>query len=296
MTQGTWVALRTAMNFNGKVFDASRAGVGDLAIGLWIAEGSRRVGEEVRFTPSGYDQVVRAFGFCTSNSIGHETLEVGGASRAYAEELESSNEDVSPRTMRWQRTVGWNFVPSRPFLQISNSVPYEWAEEVVARQRTIVIAPQAAHASRSLPRQKRIRLAWALHEKGVRTVAIDRNKEVVEPFPLYAFGYDWEHVLALLDKSCIVLGNDSGVTHLAATVGKPTLAALGPTHPNIVFGHCLDVVKIISSPSVACLSCHFSYDRGYRVACDHGCEALSMIPFSSLEVEILEMMGIPPGA
>jgi len=38
---------------------------------------------------------------------------------------------------------------------------------------------------------------------------------------------------ALLGRSSVYLGNDSGVTHLAASVGVPTLALFGPTDPRL---------------------------------------------------------------
>lgn len=39
------------------------------------------------------------------------------------------------------------------------------------------------------------------------------------------------HLAALLARCQVVLGHDSGVTHLAAAVGTTTLALFGPTHP-----------------------------------------------------------------
>lgn len=137
-----------------------------------------------------------------------------------------------------------------------------------------------------------MRLAWSLHSEGIHTVAIDRSKDVVEPFPFFAFGYDWNHVLALLGKASVVAGNDSGITHLAATVGVPTVAALGPTDRSIVFGHCLDVLRSVGMESVNCFGCHFRYDKGYRIACDHGCEALARTPWESLEAEIRAALNV----
>lgn len=269
-----------------RTYDASGAGVGDLAIGLWIAEGARLGGAEIQFVRSGYDQVVEAFGFRTADVPSSDCLPVGGASLAYAEELDTSVHDRLPRTLRWQRTVGWEFTPARPRLANRPEDAVAWANGVIGNRPTLVIAPRAAHTSRSLPIQKWIRIAWALHAEGIHTIAIDRAKDVVEPFPFFAFGYDWHHVLALLSKATVVAGNDSGITHLAATLGVPTVAALGPTDQSIVFGHCLDVVRVVGMPSVSCFGCHFRYDKGYRVACDHGCEALPVTPWQSLEAEI----------
>ena len=49
---------------------------------------------------------------------------------------------------------------------------------------------------------------------------------VVENLPL-------PQLAALLQRSTAYLGNDSGITHLAAALGIPTVAILGPTDPSI---------------------------------------------------------------
>jgi hypothetical protein len=269
-----------------KSIDARSAGVGDLAVGLWIAEGARAQGEEVLFTSGGYDQVVKAFGHATTEVPTDECLQLGGASAAYADELGTSEQDPSPRTYRWQRTVGWSFQPLRPELISIRSAARNWADKIVDGQPMVVFAPKAAHGSRSLATQKWLRVAWALKEEGVRTVAIDRSKEVVEHFPFFAYGYDWEHVLALLSLATVVAGNDSGIPHLSATIGRPTVVTLGPTIESIVFGHCQDVVRVVSRPDVECFGCHFRFEKGYRVACDHGCEALAMVPWRALFCQV----------
>ncbi|HET8646880.1 MAG TPA: glycosyltransferase family 9 protein, partial [Vicinamibacteria bacterium] len=46
-----------------------------------------------------------------------------------------------------------------------------------------------------------------------------------------AHGLDARVLGALLARAGLVVGNDSGVTHLAAACGAPTLALFGPTDP-----------------------------------------------------------------
>lgn len=41
------------------------------------------------------------------------------------------------------------------------------------------------------------------------------------------------HLAAVLKSSTAYLGNDSGITHLAASLGLPTVALFGPTNPSI---------------------------------------------------------------
>jgi ADP-heptose:LPS heptosyltransferase len=53
-------------------------------------------------------------------------------------------------------------------------------------------------------------------------------------------------LVALLDRSSCYLGSDSGVSHLAAAVGVPSLAVFGPTDP-AVWGPVGPRVRIIQS-------------------------------------------------
>ena len=46
-------------------------------------------------------------------------------------------------------------------------------------------------------------------------------------------GLALEELAGVLASASLYLGNDSGVTHLAAAVGAPTIAVFGPTDPVI---------------------------------------------------------------
>jgi ADP-heptose:LPS heptosyltransferase len=51
--------------------------------------------------------------------------------------------------------------------------------------------------------------------------------------PIWAEDLPLIHVASLLDRCRCYIGNDSGITHLAAAVGIPTIALFGPTDPKI---------------------------------------------------------------
>ncbi|MCA1553814.1 MAG: glycosyltransferase family 9 protein, partial [Chloroflexi bacterium] len=53
---------------------------------------------------------------------------------------------------------------------------------------------------------------------------------------------------ALLELCSLYIGNDSGITHLAAALGVPTLALFGPTDPAI-WGPRGTRVRIVRSPT-----------------------------------------------
>jgi heptosyltransferase-2 len=51
--------------------------------------------------------------------------------------------------------------------------------------------------------------------------------------PLVADNLPLPHLAAVLKASTAYLGNDSGITHLAASLGTPTVAIFGPTNPEV---------------------------------------------------------------
>jgi heptosyltransferase-2 len=51
--------------------------------------------------------------------------------------------------------------------------------------------------------------------------------------PMWAENLPLIHVASLLGRCRCYIGNDSGITHLAAAVGIPTIALFGPTDPEI---------------------------------------------------------------
>jgi len=59
---------------------------------------------------------------------------------------------------------------------------------------------------------------------GLRKILGEERASFVENAPL-------EQVASILSRAAVYIGNDSGVTHLAAALGVPTLALFGPTDP-----------------------------------------------------------------
>ena len=271
-----------------KTIDSRRAGTGDLLVGLWIAEAARAQGERILLVDEGRADVVRAFGHETASEPSEDCMALGSGSDTYETEIRTAGFDRSLRTERWQRTVGWDFGWRRPILRTLPDEVLGWAHAMAGDGPAVVIAPRAAYSTRTAPLQKWLRIAWSLHAEGIRTIALDGSKEVVDAFPFYAYGFSWSHVMALVSRAAVVAGNDSGIAHLAATIGVPTVAAMGPTDSEVVFGHCFDVVRTVTSSAVGCVGCHFQGDRGFQVACDHGCDALQTIPWHALRSAIVE--------
>lgn len=70
---------------------------------------------------------------------------------------------------------------------------------------------------------------------------------------VHAGDADLSALMALLEPCSVYVGNDSGVSHLAAAAGTPTIALFGPTDP-LVWGPVGRRVSVISADSLADIS------------------------------------------
>ena len=69
--------------------------------------------------------------------------------------------------------------------------------------------------------------------------------------PLIAANWPLLPTMALIGQATVFIGHDSGLTHLAAALGRPTVALFGPTDPEIWGprgGH-VTVVQMVREPA-----------------------------------------------
>ncbi len=273
-----------------KIVDARRAGLGDLVVGLWVLEGARFAGEAVGVMSGPYRPVAEAFGFAEAEE--GEVLRVGGDSESYRLEMKSGPVGES-RARRWQTVLGWGFEPRRPELKELPEEAVAWAREEAAKRRgekgLALVFPCANYVSRTWPIDKWIRLAQHLQDEGWGTIALDQHRSRVEAMPLFYHGFPLTHVMALMREADVVVGNDSGMAHLAGALGVRAVAVMGPTDGETVFGHDDRVTPIAATRDEApCVGCHFQYGNGYRALCDaHGCDALHTLPWMRVAKEVM---------
>lgn len=99
-----------------------------------------------------------------------------------------------------------------------------WIVERNPRTRLLVIGGEA-----DFDRLEKLSEAW-------RDLPVVRARDL--PLP---------HLAAVIEKCCLFLGHDSGISHLAAAVGTPCLLLFGPTDPS-VWGPAQGAVRIIEAP------------------------------------------------
>lgn len=119
-----------------------------------------------------------------------------------------------------------------------------WAERGLGDRRILCLHPGSGSAAKNWPAVRFAEVArWAQRELGLRVVLISgpaddaalggvqRCLDRLEHWVLH--GLPLPLLAAILMRSRAYVGNDSGVSHLAAALGVPTLAVFGPTDPHV---------------------------------------------------------------
>lgn len=112
------------------------------------------------------------------------------------------------------------------------------------RERLLVLHPGSGSAAKRWPVANFAAVAAALAtQAAVRVVIVtgfaetDLGAELLALLPgispIIAENWPLIPTAALLAHAAVYLGNDSGLTHLSASIGRPTVAVFGPTDPHI---------------------------------------------------------------
>lgn len=118
-------------------------------------------------------------------------------------------------------------------LGIADTDPLRLAIEPASSSHDVVIHPGSGGEHKNWPVQRFARVACGLEEVGRRvTWCVGPAEEDVDVAPTLerASLVDLARELA---SARLYIGNDSGITHLAAAVGCPTIAIFGPTDPAV---------------------------------------------------------------
>jgi heptosyltransferase-3 len=114
----------------------------------------------------------------------------------------------------------------------------------VGRGRIVAVHPGSGSERKNWPTEKFAALCrWLVDELAVQLLVVegeadelvvDRLTEMIDPRPvLIAKGLKLTELAAVLERCALFLGNDSGITHLAASVGTPIVALFGPASTEI---------------------------------------------------------------
>ena len=149
-----------------------------------------------------------------------------------------------------------------------------WSAPALATQRAVAIHPGSGSPAKNWPAARFAVVArWLVQQHQMRVVLIagpaDEDavgalrRNLGEDEYLLAEGLPLPLLAGVLARCALYLGSDSGVSHLAAALGTPSVAVFGPTHPELWAprGRCVRIVHT----SAACAPC----DDAVRRDCAH---------------------------
>lgn len=147
----------------------------------------------------------------------------------------------------------------------------------------IIIAPFSNSATRDWPAEHFSALIallldrWAPPGGLIRTVGTPSQRQranaIVREHPADRVTNDcgrlpWPMVLAEMKSAACVIGNNSGITHLAGSMGVPTVCIFGGSHQRLEWRP-LGLNVTVLSRTIGCSPCHLDHARscGYGLAC-----------------------------
>jgi ADP-heptose:LPS heptosyltransferase len=142
---------------------------------------------------------------------------------------------------------------------------------VGAREKFCILHAGSGSVNKNWPFDRFEYVADRLRKQGKNIVWIRGPAESAMRFPdvdRIVENQTLSVLAAILQRAELFLGNDSGVAHLAAAVGCPSLVMFGPSDPQ-VWSPRGDRVRIVFSKKVSCSPCHFPQDVPRE--CDRQC-------------------------
>lgn len=181
------------------------------------------------------------------------------------------------KTASWHELTAKSFdfaVPEIPAVEIGKKA-LDWAEGVPGFEeaKTVILAPFATHANRTWPLHRWLELEHLLKRESFGVVVLDGPVGRMRTAPFRSvrhWGYEPQKVAAMVKRASLVVGNDSGLAHLAGVLGVKALALCGPTNGSAIF-NLYPTVEIIQSTSVCSPCC---WGGPFRKWCNYGCDAM----------------------
>ena len=214
-----------------------------------------RVAREIR--SAGYDVVYNLHGGTTATFLTRATgarHRVGFKTYQYAQ---LHNHQAPASSMLWRESkthsveqqlalLGWTGVPvsdrPRTHLAVTNAAAASVNEKLTGAnldgRKLALIHPAAAFVTKQWATENFARAAEALAERGLAGVAIaaPHEQEIINTLRnntsvrIDSFNLSLPEVAALAARSQLFVGNDSGIAHIAAAVGTPSVVIFGSSN------------------------------------------------------------------
>lgn len=166
----------------------------------------------------------------------------------------------------------------------------EWASQY--GDELVLLSPFCSQwKNRDYPLALWLKLEQRLIDEGYRVVIIDSDADRVKEFAsVKVIGETPVRVAALMNRG-VVIGNDSGMVHIAGLLGCRGIALCGAVNGSSLFG-LYDKVKWIDG-HLPCSGCRWQKGLGFLEACNDGCFSLGTITADEI-LRCLHGMAFPP--
>lgn len=270
----------------------SANGIGDAVCGLYAACGLADTGVNVTFHTKHPGWFV---------NVRHPNLTIKVHSSAgldisteYNAQLKASTDGSCESRVHWycrniSRSLGIaKFEPSRP-RYVANYEP-------VLSPSYILLSPFSLYKSREWPEHKWTELARELATIGKSIIAIgrrddrDRLQRVFGRTPItWRWGQNEHWVSSAVAHADWVIGNDSGIVHVAGLHGTKAVAIMTHINADFVFGKIAPTIVGVTADREQwpCLGCAWRGDKGFKNHCNSSCQALQSIDVSKVRISLL---------
>lgn len=165
-----------------------------------------------------------------------------------------------PRYQIWAEFCGVDPSSYKPMYEITKKEA-AWAAEYFKEKglnpaRCVALATSACDKRRAVPVDKIHEICTRLKDAGLIPVIIDPTFS----YPDFAAinGKRVSEIMALLSLMAVAVSGDSGLLHMAGTVGTPVVSVFGPTDPDMrmkpYIGSAVDARQLVS-----CSPCWYNY-------------------------------------
>ena len=218
---------------------------------------------------------------------------------ALVHELETGGACTMDRVELWLRALGEQYDGGphslwprdvRPLIRVTPELREQalhWlAQRRLDPSRLVVLQPFSTDLKRTWPMDRWVSLARELHRRGWQTLGIDCCSGRSRDLPGARFTDNAPYrAAAIVEWARLCIAPDSGIFHVAASLGVPTLGLFGMTSGSLMvrpYGGAAHYIQ--GPPQRGCASpCYARRERGCRRECrDRGCSVLCGINVESV--------------
>lgn len=165
-----------------------------------------------------------------------------------------------------------------------------WGPELKLPE-TVLLFPFCHWAIRDWPFNHWFSLQNRLEAAGLTTLAIalEKDKTLLSTFKRWAYEMHLPLLVALIRDAGLVVTNDSGPLHLAAALGRPTVAIHAVMTPEVLTADYPSVTSLFPTNEGTCAGCHWRPEAGCHDLCARACCEIATIPPALVAKTVLKL-------